>query len=453
MSNVGSAFRREVLAGGVTIVGGCLGTSEREPGTESDGWETPAHTPEGEVYETASSDGPTGGRWPQFGYDGGNTGYNPDWPVPTAGVSERWRSRVPGFQAPQAPVLDEGWAIMQSGRTEVAAYDVSRGAKQWVSDVGGRTYGFSPAVQDGRVFVAASKRGASVGQTGTGELSDGLHALSLTDGDSEWTVQVRPLSSPVVTDDGVYVATQPSAGTKSIVRYDPSDGTEAWTYTCTDGCTAPTNERDIQPVHRHRPAVSEERVFLTSVDEDGRGRLRALQSDGTVDWTVGFDEAIISPPVVGEDVVFAVVGHTLRAIESETGERRWQQSLPPGSGPATHLIPATDGTSVYATGDQSVLAFAVDDGTERWRNDAGYAYRSILGPRLAVSDTHLVASWKTVRAIETDTGSLAWEFQNPGVHHAQYTGAVLAEGGVIVGSCIKEEPSDYYDISVHQLSP
>jgi outer membrane protein assembly factor BamB len=443
--------RRELVAGAIATIGGCLGSPRADRQTEDSGWSTPSRSVETIGYATATSDGPTGGHWPQFGYDGANSGHAPAGPVPTGAVEERWRSSVPGDNAPHAPALDDGVAVMQSGRTELAAYDLARGRQQWIGDLGARTYGFSPAIRDGVVYAATAARNTGGTETADTSSSEGLQALSLADGDNEWTSDVRPLSSPVLTADGLTLAIQPASAGKAIVHIDPADGTERWRYTCSEGCTATTDEIHVQPVHVHRPAVVDGRVIVASADTDETARLRAIDDDGTVEWTRDFDAPPLSPPVVGGDTVFVVVGNTLQALDPETGAERWEQSLP-SEGPPSHLMPATDGTAVYTTAGQSVLAYAVADGTEQWRVETGAGYQSTLGPRMAVGETHLLLAWKSVTAIERSRGEIAWRFQNDDVHHAQYTGPALADGGVVVGSCIKMEPGDYYDISIHQLT-
>jgi outer membrane protein assembly factor BamB len=438
-----------VLAGSAALIGGCLGSASQEPPADESRTPSPTVTPI--QFETATSDGPTGGHWPQFGYDAANTGHQPAGPVPTGSVTERWRVSVPGYNSPHAPVLDDGRLVVQSGRTEVASYDVSNGARRWIRDIGGRTYGFSPAVRDGLVFVAASERGAVVGETET-PLSDGLHALSMTDGATEWANDVRVLSSPVLADDDLVVATEPAESTKAIVRYDPADGTERWRYTCADGCSTLGDERHIQPMHIHRPAVAGDTIYVASVDESGRGHLRAVDADGSEVWVADFDKKVVSPPVIGAELIFLLVDGSLRAVDPSTGAVRWQRPLPSKDNYSSHLIPVTDGTTVYTTGASSVLAFAAADGTERWRYETGDEYQSTLGPRMAVSDAHLVVAFLSMVAIDTDTGDPIWEFEHEDAHHVQYTGPVLADGGVVMASCLKQRPSDYYTISVHQLS-
>ena len=200
---------------------------------------------------------------------------------------------------------------------------------------------------DGRVHIACE---------------DGkLHTLE-ANGSPLWIYDAKSplLSSPSLGLDGTICVGSENGELHAI----GADGNLLWTQT-TDG-----------PIYSS-PAVSEEgNVYVGSQD----GRLYALDRDGSELWRfetqgpgVALSGSIFASPAIGADGTVYVGGlydSNLYALDSKTGNLKWQCRFESGGWPFASPVVAEDGT-IYRTllYDSSLYAIEPSQGTIIWSTD------------------------------------------------------------------------------------
>lgn len=137
-----------------------------------------------------------------------------------------WKGRGPTFGYP--PAIADGRAFAGSeemgaldGPESVHAYDAASGATQWATPVAAVTH--SPAVADGVGFVSAT-------DAHDDEADDGrLHALDLADSEELWRADLANWAARPVVAGGV-VAVGVYAGVESpVTAFDAATGDRLWT--------------------------------------------------------------------------------------------------------------------------------------------------------------------------------------------------------------------------------
>jgi outer membrane protein assembly factor BamB len=122
--------------------------------------------------------------------------------------SERWRADAPGEVTPNVLAVGDG-AVVVATDGGTRALDRATGEQRWSASPRAEQY---PVVRDGTVFV------------GTYE---GLFAFELSDGKQRWRFERgsgRSMSSPVVTEDTIYVVERPGEGPDATFALDRTDG-------------------------------------------------------------------------------------------------------------------------------------------------------------------------------------------------------------------------------------
>lgn len=102
---------------------------------------------------TGRGSGPTGAGnpWPMYGANIANTGYQPQQPAPTSGVTTQWTVET-GALVHSSPAVADGTVYIGSG-DNVYALDAATGRERWTAETGASVG--SPAVGDGTVYVGS----------------------------------------------------------------------------------------------------------------------------------------------------------------------------------------------------------------------------------------------------------------------------------------------------------
>ena len=205
----------------------------------------------------------------------------------------------------------------------------------WESSVG-RTFA-SPAVVEGRVYVATDKSGLQVLSLDNGE---SLGTFSL--GESWWT-------SPVVAGDTVYTIS--AEGT--VVALDRMRLKRLW-------------KQDLNGLITSSPIVNEGALFVGSRN----GAVYALDADtGDELWKFQTGGEISSSPALANGLVIIGSGdRNLYALDATTGEEKW--SAPTGG--AVDSSPTVGGPDVIVGSfDGCLYSMALADGKINWRCELG----------------------------------------------------------------------------------
>ena len=222
--------------------------------------------------------------------------------------------------------------------------------------------------------------------------ASGVYALDAETGDAEWTDRVDTSWGLAFADGTVFAA---SGGGGPLVALDAKTGEERW-------------RREIHTITT--PSVADGHVFAVGNDD-----LIALDVEsGDTDWTETIDRAG-GPPTVADGRVFVGTRGDLFAHDGATGEREWRLE---GEFRDTDIATA-DGTLYLAgrqreDGEWLSRALAVDaaTGDVKWTRDD----RSLGGGSTVVTeDTVYVATRHRVYALDRETGDTEWwlRFQWP----------------------------------------
>lgn len=316
------------------------------------------------------------------------------------------------------------------------------GRVRWWSDTSGLSTG--PVIEDGTVYVGSGLRNQSafafdqatgerqwrapigddieralaVGDGTVYASARGVYALDAETGEQEWMDRVDTSWGLAFADDTVFAA---AGGGGPIVALKAETGEECWS-------------REIHTITT--PSIGDGRVFAVGNDD-----LIAIDAEsGDTDWTETIDRAG-GPPTVADGRVFVGTREDLFAHDAVTGAREWTLD---GRFRGTDIA-TIDGT-IYLVGRQqegdewTSRALAVDAATGDvvWTRDD-----EALGAGSAVVTREIVyvATRFRVYALDRETGDIEWwlRFQWPVGSPAVADGVLYVNVG---GRLLAIEPGD-----------
>jgi len=367
------------------------------------------------------------GEWPQFQFDPGNTGFNPDGTGPLESISTRWTFET---DATSAAIVDNTVYVGAIRNANVYALDADTGTVQWSFETEDIVTS-SPAVDDGTVYI--------------GDRDGNMYALDADDGTEQWRYEIQSvgmgIQTPAVADGTVYFSSSasaiPNSGDGNVYALDADDGTEQWIFN--------TEVRFVGA-----PAVTDETVYVIAdpgaqIDDT----LYALDADdGTEQWT--FDgENLAGIPTVADGTVYIgdiprFESNVVYALDADDGTEQWIFDV--GSLSLSISPAVADGTVYIGTFSQigdsgSMISVDADDGTEQWRFTADFG---VFSSPAVVDDTIYFGGSSTIFALDAADGTEQWSF-NIGSFS---TAPAVANGTVYVGSfdntlyAIEEGPDD-----------
>lgn len=346
--------RRRVLTGiagaGLAATAGCLGIDDQfSPGSD------------------AETD------WPSARHDPGNTAYAPDAVAPRTAATERWTHEA-GFDV-RTPAVVGDTAYVPTAEALVAL-DVADGSERWRFSPESQPWPATPVVHDGRVFVTMRDEGT-------------LHALDATSGEEQWSVAGDGyLDAPPTVLDGDIV-NEPAVllgdANGRVRALEPETGDTRWVLDVFGGIRALAYRLPFLYV-----GTTSGEVFAYYADAEGDGEgpreswrrqvegrveeivptsngiavasfggaLTNLESNnaGATAWTADRERAGSAPTYAGS--WFLSAGYdAVSATRTYDGDVGWRANAPLGSAP-----PVAAGDTLYAAGEESVHAFALDGG-------------------------------------------------------------------------------------------
>ncbi|WP_135827065.1 outer membrane protein assembly factor BamB family protein [Halorussus ruber] len=255
-----------------------------------------------------------------------------------------------------------------------------------------------------------------------------LEAYGLASGERRWSrslgVEFRynaPFSNhrPIVHGDRVYAATN-----DGVVAANRATGDVEW--------------RTEDVAVGSPPSVTDERVYVTA-DET----LVALNHEGTERWrtTAEGQRAKFQLTAVSDGTVFADVDGRLMALDSASGDVRWEHAPEDGLSSAT---PAVADDAVVRASFDGVEAVSTD-GTREWLADA--PEEALLRPVVGHGTVFTLGLYGTVTAYDLSSGERAWQSSVGDGEWTQETAPILLDDALVVGQSNGDE------VSVHALAP
>lgn len=256
----------------------------------------------------------------------------------------------------------------ESAERGVAAYDVETGDAEWrfADDAGIVTH---PRVRDDAVY-AATGDGAWV-------------AVDAATGEARRRFAVDGVDGPFYrwfAIGGQRIVANAGPDAAELVGFDAETGERAWR-------AAP--EHDVL----NGPTLAGDAVLVRLGEHDRNGLLALDRADGTERWTRRFDGRIAARVVTDGDVAVVALDPAdgsrgrLVGIDVDDGSERWRTDA--GFAPVGSPI-GLGGHAVGHDGEGSLFAVALDDGAVAWRRDLdGY---DALGPLVGAGSTVYLAA-------------------------------------------------------------
>lgn len=282
----------------------------------------------------------------------------------------RWTTGTVG--EPTEPVVD-GDAVLLVGDTGTAtdvvyALDSASGESRWTRDL--PSVGSLPTVGGGRLYL---------NHAGT------LRALDVATGDDAWTTSLEAGSGFSTNPRFVppRAAGTPSGGllVVGVVRHDTAERRvenpfdRVYAYDAASGAERWFVDLPSMP---EGLAVTDELVLAGT----GRGTVHAVGTDGTERWRtdLGIEPCygcLVAPPMVGSEAAFVVADEFLVAVALDDGTESWRQD-----GVRRPAVLGESGLYCKLRGEggpQRIAAFDPLDGTQRWKTPVGGADEAVLG--------------------------------------------------------------------------
>ena len=287
--------------------------------------------------------------YPQYQYDGANTGIVPDVSGPTGAITSLFEfgrsSFTPGHRL-GSPSLRDGWLYLTEGRiddgdgaTFVYAVDAVDGSREGARMFRGTNAAGPTAVTEERVL-------ASVGEE--------LVGLAVETGIEQWSFDRSVQSGITVADGTVYVVGRQD-GSATLYALSVADGSLDW---------ASPVDAGTEPV---TPAVADGTVYA------GGNALQAFDAaTGETLWSS--DHRVTAPPTAaGEDVVVGS-GTAVRVFDSADGSERWSNDVETygnRESPAVTNPPAVTDDTIYAVADRGLTALSLTGSQHRYTVEMG----------------------------------------------------------------------------------
>jgi outer membrane protein assembly factor BamB len=324
-------------------------------------------------------------QWPQFGYDAGQTAYNPlesvIAPQNVSSLQIAWNDG--GIVQPNGIVVDKGVAYVDDqGQSAAGLYalDAATGAQKWVAQVNlnGSWGSFNHPVSAvaGGVVVTPCSNGESNFLTGLCGVDASTGAVAWTHfcslyqgGGCEGIVNG---TSPTLYQSRIFFQTTEGVNEQPDTEaINPKTGALVWdvpgVYHCPDAGDTSGN-----PLPAANGLVF---AVLGCQGPSGTTEICALsaKSGGAV-WCAGSESACVGGLIAGGDKLFveepAASGFNVLAFDAKSGKPLWGTTLP-GGGRAMALSGSRLFVSAGATG---VYALSVKNGAQLWSYTANGNY-------------------------------------------------------------------------------
>ena len=334
---------------------------------------------------------PTSARysWPMFRHDLEHTGYS-ESPAPNTNQTQ-WKYTTRGYVG-SSPAVADGRVYVASGEGDGRVYclDAYTGAHIWNYTTGFGLWS-SPAVADGRVYVGGGR----------------VYCLDAYTGAHIWNYTASGGSSPAVANGRIYVG----SGDGNVYCLDAYNGARIWNYSTGNEVTS-------------SPAVVGGRVYVESYD----GNVYCLDAyTGAHIWnyTIG-DTGWSSPAVVDGRVYVGSYDGKVYSLDAYTGVPIWNYTT---SGHVFSSPAIANGKVYVGSGDGNVYCLDAYAGARIWNYTTGREVHS--SPAVADGKVYVGSYDHRVYCLDASTGELVWSFTTG---HVVWSSPAVADGMLFIGS-------------------
>lgn len=371
-----------------------LPTTER-PATDADQATTPQ--PATDTPTPTESQTPTETPVPAFSGEPG--------PLPAATWPLSYRGVTNGSYVPDGPRIDTApevdWRIEEPVSGEQESFDPRL---------------TPPVIADGRLYTTKK---LTYGPNQAPPEQHYLLSYEANSGTQRWEQSIRAggafrfPTAPAVRGTTVFV------GYNRLLRaHETESGNERW-------------RRDLgEPIYGIYPTA--DRIYVRA-----HRSIYGLAVDGTVTWSTELENHP-GDLVLGTRNLYVGASRRLRALDPETGERRWARTLPATKAYGIRRLVSVDG-GVFVLQHSGDLYTFDDNGQPAWRPDGSFGAMSTDGERL------YTGAEGVLRCFTVTNGNQVWEFQCTDLENcdsARYVGKpvltneivyVPIDGGILAG--------------------
>lgn len=355
-----------------------------------------AFLPQGEL---AAADAQAPADWPTFKGDSARTGRGPALDLP---ISLTWSAKLKGSLY-SSPVCAGSLVVLGSSSKRIYGLDLASGAVRWQTQLEGRVWGSTAALDSGKAYI-----GAVDGCVHVLSLADGSPAGSVCPEGPDGNPDGADVLSPMLVDGGRLVfgsdddtifgyvlgraehwsqgtgdilhdnGAAESGGLVVIAAHDAkvyalglADGRLRWIF------KAPKGFNTV-------PAMDALHAYIG--DADGNMHALALK-DGSQDWSFRAGGAIVSSPALSDDggLIFGSTDHSVYCLDAKSGAKRWTYK----TGDYVLASPLVTGSLVWI-GSYDGTLYVLDGATgqPRWRKQFSggiYTSAAVSGDRVLVA--------------------------------------------------------------------
>ena len=291
-----------------------------------------------------------GSEWPQAGYGGGNTYYNPGESRlngdTIGGIRERWvvpTHSVAHCEVGGGPVV-AGGRVFSTDPGGVGAYDSATGVRRWHVELP-RTTVWRLAVADGKLIVLSSACRVPTA------FQSNLTAYEMATGARIWSSGLAKYSFDMRIDRGVVALDSNQDGLASTIAYGVADGKFRW----------------LRRGDRGDGLISAGGRLL--LRRESGGAVAVSITDGRTLWQTPENWYAVGSDPAGSR--FYVGGPGLAAVDAATGRRLW-------ASPLEAFAVTSDARHVYFGRARSVECLDAATGRKLWSvHLPGLAGRSV----------------------------------------------------------------------------
>lgn len=268
----------------------------------------------------------------------------------------------------------------------------------------------APVVRGGVVYVTDQQPGGN---------GASVSALRLADGSTLWhsAFSTTVLSAPAVADGHVYIAAlrlTTGPPNRQIVALDAASGKELWRQSAGDSFFFSPDSRPL--------AAAGGLVIMGGGAAGAAGVVALRAADGQIAWTVPpAPDGSLANVTISDDMVLVLptigplANQQVTALRLADGDSLWTLSAAGSTLGALTIasgalyIAARDNSAITSPSAESagwfVNAYALRDGSLRWRHPAGGPTLSLAGD----GDTLFVSTTQALHALRASDGSELWQ--------------------------------------------
>jgi outer membrane protein assembly factor BamB len=354
-----------------------------------------------QINEPATAPSSTTDWWPMFHHDLQHTGYSTSTAPNTNNIL--WNVSIGGYGIESSPAVVDGkvYIARASNPGKVYCLDALNGTCIWNYTVQGSIGSSSPAVADEKVYVGSGYR---------------LYCLNALTGVHQWNYSgiYAQYNSPTVAYGKVYIGSDDDA---KVYCLNAGSGAHIWNYT-TGG-----------HIEISSPAVWDGKIYIGSSD----GKIYCLNAyNGTPIWNYPTAELIASSPTVANGRVYVTsYDDSLYCLNATNGNLLWAYTVGYGIFPS----PAIAYDKVYF-GDNEGVVYCIDaeNGNYIWSYETGEIKAIYSSPAVADEKVY-VGQLDTgkIYCLDAETGAKIWDYATSAVDGI-WSSPAVANGKVYIGS-------------------